>query len=399
VNARHIKAWGRIHRWSSLVCTVFLLLLCVTGLPLIFHDEINGLVEEKVSAPPLDGKAEAAPLHRIVESALARYPGEFPQYVFWPPDEPDLVHAGLAPVTNPQPGQIRRLVIDARTAQILSEPAPNRGAMQFLLRLHSELLSGTTGTLILAVAGVLFVVSLVSGAAIYAPFARKLEFAAAPRRRTLRIRWLNLHNLLGIVTVTWAAVVGVTGIVNTLEKPLFSVWRSAELPKLLAPYAGKPPPVVLSSIDDAVRTAIDASPGTRITSVLFPYSRFNSPRHYLIWAKGSSALDAHLFNAVMVDAESGRLSAVLALPWYLRVLEMSRPLHFGDYGGLPLKIIWALLDMVTIIVLASGVYLFVARSRLALPRLPARTDARRHRPTGRYRTVRPPLPAAEPQRE
>jgi uncharacterized iron-regulated membrane protein len=355
--------------------------LCLTGLPLIFHDEIDGFVEKKVSAPPLEVKAEAAPLGRIVEAALARYPGEFPQYVFWP-EEPDLIHVGLAPVTNPQPGQIHRLVIDARTAQILSEPAPNRGAMQYVLKLHSELLSETTGTLILAVAGVLFVVSIESGAVIYAPFARKLEFGPVRAERKPRTRWLNLHNLLGIVTITWAAVVGATGVVNTLEKPLFGIWRSEELPKLLAPYAGKPPPAVLSAIDDAVAVAMRASPSMRITSVLFPYSRFNSPRHYLIWTKGSSALDGHLFTAVMVDAESGRLSAVLALPWYLRALEMSRPLHFGDYGGLPLKIIWALLDIVTIVVLGSGMYLFIARSRLRLPQFLASTDERRQRPTG-----------------
>jgi uncharacterized iron-regulated membrane protein len=379
VNARHIKAWGSIHRWSSFACTAFLLLLCLSGLPLIFHDEIDGLVEEKVSAPTLKEKAEAAPLGRIVESALARYPGEFPQYLFWPPDASDLVNVGLASVTNPQPEQIHRLVIDARTARVLNEPPPDRGVMQYVLKLHGDLLSGTIGTLILAVAGVLFVASLVSGAAIYAPFARKLEFAAAAPRWTLRTRWLNLHNLLGIATITWALVVGVTGIVNTLEKPLFSVWRGAELPKLLAPFAGKPPPGVLSAVDDAVRVATNASPGMRITSVLFPYSRFNSPRHYLIWMKGASALDAHLFTAVMIDAESGRLSAVLALPWYLRVLEMSRPLHFGDYGGLPLKIIWALLDIVTIIVLGSGVYLFVGRSRLALRHPQSTADA--HQPT------------------
>jgi uncharacterized iron-regulated membrane protein len=49
------------------------------------------------------------------------------------------------------------------------------------------------------------------------------------------------------------------------------------------------------------------------------------------------------------------------MPWYLRALEVSRPLHFGDYGGKPLKIIWALLDLVTILVLGSGLYLWLSR--------------------------------------
>ena len=43
--------------------------------------------------------------------------------------------------------------------------------------------------------------------------------------------------------------------------------------------------------------------------------------------------------------------------------RLSRPLHFGDYGGLPLKIIWALLDLAAILVLASGVYLWLGKRR------------------------------------
>ena len=42
---------------------------------------------------------------------------------------------------------------------------------------------------------------------------------------------------------------------------------------------------------------------------------------------------------------------------------VSQPLHFGDYGGMPLKIIWALLDLATIVVLGSGLYLWLARNR------------------------------------
>jgi len=51
------------------------------------------------------------------------------------------------------------------------------------------------------------------------------------------------------------------------------------------------------------------------------------------------------------------------LPWYLRAIEVSRPLHFGNYGGLPLKIIWTLLDLITIVVLGSGLYLWLIRRR------------------------------------
>jgi len=44
-------------------------------------------------------------------------------------------------------------------------------------------------------------------------------------------------------------------------------------------------------------------------------------------------------------------------------LEVCRPLHFGDYGGLPLQILWALFDLVLIVVLISGLYLWLSRRK------------------------------------
>ncbi|MFP3941097.1 MAG: PepSY domain-containing protein, partial [Thermoanaerobaculia bacterium] len=50
---RTIKAWYLVHKWTSLVSMVFLLLLCVTGLPLIFHHEIDHALGYSVEAPEL----------------------------------------------------------------------------------------------------------------------------------------------------------------------------------------------------------------------------------------------------------------------------------------------------------------------------------------------------------
>ena len=65
-------------------------------------------------------------------------------------------------------------------------------------------------------------------------------------------------------------------------------------------------------------------------------------------------LTSRLNTPVLVDGATGALTTVARMPWYLTALELSRPLHFGDYGGMPLKIIWALLDLITIVVLVSG---------------------------------------------
>jgi uncharacterized iron-regulated membrane protein len=62
----------------------------------------------------------------------------------------------------------------------------------------------------------------------------------------------------------------------------------------------------------------------------------------------------------VVPGPYGRYPLDLYAPVY------GQPLHFGDYGGLTMKIIWALLDIITIIVLASGIYLWLGKRRSAL---------------------------------
>jgi uncharacterized iron-regulated membrane protein len=256
------------------------------------------------------------------------------------------------------------LALDARSGAIISEPKPRRGITFYLLKLHTDLFLGLPMTLLFGAMGIVLILSLVSGAVIYAPFVRKLAFGEI-RRSSPRAKWLDLHNLIGIVTLAWVLVVGATGAMNTLAAPLFDLWRARELPGLIRKYQGAPLPARLSSVDAALALARRASPDMKMVSVVFPHSRFSSPRHYLIWTKGKTPLTAHLFVPVLVDAETGELTGALSLPWYLRALELSRPLHFGNYGGLPLKIIWALLDIAGIVVLASGLYLWLRKRRPA----------------------------------
>jgi uncharacterized iron-regulated membrane protein len=151
--------------------------------------------------------------------------------------------------------------------------------------------------------------------------------------------------------------------VNTLEAPLFAAWQGTEVDRLLAPYANQPGLATPSSPQAAVDAARRALPGMTPTSEGFPPSRFATPRHYLIWMHGATPLTAHLFTPVLVDAATGQVASARGLPWYLRVLELSRPLHFGDYGWWPLKALWTVLDLATIAVLTTGLWLWAWRRR------------------------------------
>jgi uncharacterized iron-regulated membrane protein len=258
---------------------------------------------------------------------------------------------------------------DARTAKLLKdEPPADQQPQTFIglmLSLHSDLFIELPGELFLGLMGVLFVISIISGIMLYGPFMKKLDFGTLRNNRSRRLKWLDLHNLLGIATAVWLLVVGVTGVMNELSTPLFGLWQITDVKTQLEKYKGMPTPATkeLSSVQAAFNTAQKALPGMTVVSIVYPGDPFGSPYHYLLWAKGNEPLTSQLFSPVLVDGKSGNLAAAVKMPFYLRALEVSRPLHFGDYGGTPLKVIWALFDVVAIVVLISGVYLWIVRRK------------------------------------
>ncbi len=183
----------------------------------------------------------------------------------------------------------------------------------------------------------------ISGVLVYGPFMRRLNFGTYRREGSQRTRWFDLHNLLGIVIVSWALIVGATGIMNALSDQLFGLWRAQTMPRILAPYRGKPMPTHYESVDTAIRKSCGRNALGRAG-----VCAVSQPRFWVVLGTTSFGIRAsrlsrpRLFTPVLVDVETGQLSTSNGLPWYLRTLEVSRPLHFGDYGGMPLKIIWAL---------------------------------------------------------
>ncbi|MGV2864586.1 PepSY-associated TM helix domain-containing protein [Achromobacter sp. ESBL13] len=370
--ASTIKTWYWIHKWTSLVCTIFLLIICLTGLPLVFHHEIEHWLDDAKPLSDVPANTPPANLDKLVSSALTLYPGEVVDYLFFDPDEPQ-VYVGMA--KKPGDGQAsgHAVRMDGRTGDVLLEgPLYTEDKFSFMgimLALHVDLFAGLPGELFLGFMGLLFCVAIVSGVVLYGPFMKKLEFGTVRAARSTRLKWLDLHNLLGIVTLVWAFVVGFTGVINELSTPLFRLWQSTELVRILEPYKGQTVPTQLASAQLAADTAKKAMPGNEVSFIAFPGNAFGSPHHYIAWMRGDTPLTSKLNTPVLVDGRTGELTTVAKMPWYLTALEVSRPLHFGDYAGLPLKIIWALLDLITIVVLVSGLYLWIARRRATEARI------------------------------
>jgi uncharacterized iron-regulated membrane protein len=235
--------------------------------------------------------------------------------------------------------------------------------MEFLLQLHTDMFLGLPGMLFLGLMGLMLIVAVVSGVVLYAPFMRRLPFGTVRAAKAARTRWLDYHNLLGVVTVAWLLVVGATGVVNTLATPILAYWKNTALKELTVAYDAPAPTGERASLDAAVERAKQALPGMKLQFVAFPGTDYSTDHHYAVFFHGDTPLTTHLTTPALIDARTGALAAVATTPWYVKALSLSQPLHFGDYGGLGLKILWALLDLATIVILGSGLYLWLVKGR------------------------------------
>ncbi len=355
-----LKVWFLVHKWTSLVCTVFLLLLCLTGLPLVFWEEIAHVTGADPEVAPAPSGMPRANVDQLIARALAQYPGDVPLFFGWDDHSPSVyVNTGARPDTPPP--EMHTVVLHEYTGEVLPAAQFNEGVMYFIYRLHTDVFVGLGGTLFMGTMALLFAVAIVSGVVLYAPFMRKLSFGTVRTSKSRRLAWLDLHNLLGIVTMAWALVVGLTGAINTLAIPLEQAWQARQLAEFTERYRNAPVPTRFASLDAAIAAARKAEPDMMPAFVSYPGTGYSGEHHYGVFMHGKTPLTERLYRPVLIDAQTGELTARPQLPMYMTALLLSQPLHFGDYGGMPLKILWAILDLITIVVLVSGLYLWAKR--------------------------------------
>ena len=366
LTAAAVKRWHAVHQWSSLISLLFMLTAFGSGLPLVFGEEIYRL-EQWLAAEAADAEAgneTALPLDALISRARQARPGTALQLIYRDRIDPRATYFALGKSVAAPLIDSEFLRIDNFSGEYLGAEFYAEGVMGFFLLLHTQLFMGLGGTLLLGLIGLLFLLALLSGVVLYAPFMRQRAFAVIRLDRSRRGRWLDLHNSAGIVLLTWAFVVGATGVVNTVDDLLIHFWLQNDLQPITADD-----PVTasatgrLTSVQRALELGAEAMPDGEFNFMTFPGAEYSSDRHYLVFFNGVTPLSSQLLRVAVINAYSGELIATPAMPWYIIVPLLAQPLHYGNYGGIGLKIAWALLCLATIALLLSGLVLWWQKRR------------------------------------
>src|SRR5262245_44899658 len=126
-----LRRWYFIHKWSSLISTLFLLMLCITGLPLIFYEEIDHALGYSIEPPVRSGVTAWADLDDIVRKAAERRPGHAVQFLSQAAGDPNAWFVSLAETLRSEEAS-GYYMFDARTGEFLHDYPLHQGVMHFL---------------------------------------------------------------------------------------------------------------------------------------------------------------------------------------------------------------------------------------------------------------------------
>lgn len=359
-NSRWFRMNLWIHRWVSLVIVIPFAILSITGVILIFHEEINHVLGVEPTALT---SSQPRPIADSLATAQKAYPHEHVLSTGIDTDHhPGVLLIGMA---KPNEGfeQARWLFADIGSATLIQQPTGRDTLTGFLLELHANWFLGFIGQLIGALIAFLVLLSLVSGLVVYAPYVKKFLFGIIRRGRGQRLLQLDLHNLIGSAVLGWALVVTFTGFLLGFGTVAIGVWQMTELKTLQEKYHHARVINPNLNIDQVYAAAQQGELGWHPTSVFYPNTEYSTQGHYMVLLQGSDGLNKKMLKVALVNAETGQVDTVEELPGYLKAILLSQPLHFGNYGGMPLKILWTLLTLLTLFITLNGAWLWWAKRK------------------------------------
>lgn len=357
MKARFIRAFYKTHKWCGLFVALHFVLLSLTGSLLLFREEITGESHEHGAVPALEAQ-------KILDHTLMISPTSRPLSLTLKNE--DVIEMRLGVNDSPLYRESHRFYFSPQGQSVeFSSQKPDW--FDWVLRLHRELLLGSKGKIYIGLIGILYSFTLLSGFLIYGPFHKKLGFGEI-RRHSSRTLSSDLHKYLGIVCLSWGLIIGISGAFLGLSSTLIKLFQYQELQYLVQKYPTVPQEP-WASLDKIMEEAQKAIPHGVFEFLAFPNTQFSPPGHFLVLFHGNTSFTEKLVDLVVVDSVTGEVTDVRPLPWYLKFTLLSEPLHFGNYGGLALKVVWSILNLASLALPVLGILMW-RRKRKTLPPQP-----------------------------
>lgn len=352
---RPLAFW--LHNLFGLKLSLFLAFVCLTGTIATVAHEIEWLYKPDVRASAFrPGTEDWGALWAAAERA-------YPQATLTGIGSYDRSHAAYfakSIAARDAAGIDFHIYVDPGTGWVTGHEY-GRSFQDAMRALHYYLfITRDVGFYLVTSLGFVLLGSLVTGLIVYKKFWR--GFFRLPRLdRNLRTVMGDLHRLGGLWSVWFVAIIALTSIYYFFEWSGMD-WNS-EPPRVPESHF-----VETASAADIARwtqMARTAKPGLAITAIALPYE---PGEPVVVQGHWQAVLVRERADAVFIDPVTNRIVGTRTahdMGAGERIVHTVDPLHFGTFGGLATRLIWALFGLLLTGLAGSGAYIYAKRTKAA----------------------------------
>jgi len=364
MKADTLRKYLVVHTWTGILASLFLFVAFYAGGIAMFKPEITHWARAEPSREGASADADA-----LFATFFTTQP-KTPRATLVLPGEDN-----SAPFIRYKAGGLERQVeLDAK-GQLRPLTASSGATGQFVDELHRKgglPLPMDMAEPLIGVVSLVYAVALISGVVVLLPSLLKDLFVLRIGRNVKRM-WLDLHNLLGVASLPFHIVMALSAAVFCLHDWLYAAQDLLIYPQGLqaveAQSAPKRPAVTLDTSawlppSQLVARAKAAAPG--FEPVALDYRGVGTPK---AMAHVAGTDDRHFKRSAragfaLMDPASGQVFQSTYLPGQQRsgwasMLSSFFSLHFGSYGGEPLRVLYAVLGVMGALLFYTGNVLWI----------------------------------------
>ncbi|MEM9530258.1 MAG: PepSY-associated TM helix domain-containing protein [Pseudomonadota bacterium] len=359
------------HSWTGISLGLVLFVVCFTGSLAMFYHEIHSWQDPAARLPAeVAAPVPVDPLFRDWKAELGDVETTFMALNYPSAMEP-YYHGQIN--ARGEDGEIsfeqRRW--NPQTGEVL--PERGEGLATWLRDFHRDLMwpaalgGRQIGRGLVGIFGIVMMLSIVTGIITHRKILK--EMFTLRRTRSVRVKWKDAHNVLGVWSLPFSVVMAFTGawlgIVALLLPVTGLLVVEGDAEKLLEVLGG----------DQIVATGKPAEMLSLDLVAQRPHSGSDNPPvavYMTHWGDEAAIYELqYLPDTELLYYEPERISgvtgAVLPLTGFLertpglRVLGSMAPLHYGLYGGLALKLLYFALGIALSVMVALGNMVWIER--------------------------------------
>jgi uncharacterized iron-regulated membrane protein len=343
---RKVFQW---HKWLGIIAGLFVLIFFISGAVIVFSRSLDTLEHPHLFKVQPTGK----PLtyDALYRMAVLQRPDLYIYSFRYIPALPE--ETIEMRVYDPSDKTYPLLYINPYTGKVLG--VKKHSVYDFFMTLHYTFYLGRIGELLAGIFALALLGSIITGTLVYRKhIVGVLLFRVPLRLHNWRVAASGLHRYLGVYTLLFNLVLAFSGFYMMLYafdlKTQFGV-KEDGMPK--------PPPLVHVNIDSAMMAMKKIMPGVAINYVDFPRVEGSeltisgdAPGGWL-WGEYNNKVAFHYSTgAVLNTFEEAQLSFKEKFEYALYTL------HFGQYGGMAVKVLYAVFSLAGVCIVVSGFLLY-----------------------------------------